>query len=86
MFTIVALVYVITAGAPPEEPFSFTSKHTFLGLDKCQEYLKSPAFGAEKLSLHMTLNQIVTNKMNADLADTKPALVVTASCQEDNRL
>lgn len=86
MFTIVALVYVINAGVTPEEPLALQSKHTFVGLEKCQEYMKSEEFAAERLWLHRSISQSVAMKAMAAPDAPVPSVAITASCQEDNRI
>ncbi len=85
MYTIVALAYLLTAGMP-DEPLPFVSKHTFVGLDKCQDYMKSEAFLAERLSLQRTLAQAVASSTMSDGKPLVQSISITASCQEDNRV
>jgi hypothetical protein len=86
MYTVVALVYLISAGVPVDEPLPFMSKHTFVGLEPCQDYLKSEAFAAERISLYRTVGQAVAIKALKDESAQVPSVAITASCQEDNRL
>jgi hypothetical protein len=90
MFMIQVLAYILIAGQSPEAPVMFQHKLSFNGLDKCQAYLKSDQFQVQRQQLAMMLKVAATPRATEDVdqADgaVEPAVTVTASCVEDNRL
>lgn len=89
MFMIQALVYVFIVGSVAEAPIPVQHKLSFNGLDKCQEYLKSDEFQAQRQQLAFFFKMRATMPAHdAEDADDapEPAVTITASCIEDNRL
>lgn len=75
---IEALVYVIIAGTPMEDPHRFLSKQTFDTIDACQTYMKSDAMAEQRAAL--------AKNVAAEVNNPDAVLAVTSSCVADDRI
>ncbi len=88
MYMIVALVYIIIGGAPYGEAVKVNHKTAFTSLEKCIEHLKSDEFGKDRVLLtEQITNTFVEMRTEANAEGAPlPAVVITASCEKDQRV
>lgn len=88
MYAIAALVYVIFAGQPVDEPLLVRHKDTFLTQEACQDFLKSDAFGVQREVLTERVRTALMEMRTQAAADDQPlpTVAITASCEKDPRV
>lgn len=90
-FHIVALVYFIVAGQPViDEPVRVAHKMSFKDEDACQAFLKSDTYVFQRAALTDMMRLYIPKLKDDDgrPLDEQPdtAVVIMASCEEDNSL